>query len=197
MAIRRLAERTGSASQYYGYSLRRDDCSFDSTLPDAKRMTICSCRTQSSPLHKKRTLHFPLEKLSRRSRLNLTGQNWRVGRLRLESQRIPCRQATRFGCGSWSSRRDRSSPADRDSDRAHGPGGCRRGRVQRTASDRPAFEAGAACRRGPFDDQAALLCLLYPGGSVNRCRLRTSRRLVNGRGERIRTSDPLGPKSGM
>ena len=34
-------------SQYYGYSLRRDLCSFDSTLQHGNRMTICSWRTQS------------------------------------------------------------------------------------------------------------------------------------------------------
>ena len=33
-------------SQYNGYSLRRDLCSFDSTLQQGNRMTICSCRTQ-------------------------------------------------------------------------------------------------------------------------------------------------------
>ena len=34
-------------SQYNGYSLRRDLCSFDSTLQEGNRMTICSWRTQS------------------------------------------------------------------------------------------------------------------------------------------------------
>src|ERR1700678_3133659 len=34
-------------SQYNGYSLRRDLCSFDSTLQHGNRMTICSWRTQS------------------------------------------------------------------------------------------------------------------------------------------------------
>jgi hypothetical protein len=34
-------------SQYNGYSLRRDLCSFDSTLEQGNRMTICSWRTQS------------------------------------------------------------------------------------------------------------------------------------------------------
>jgi hypothetical protein len=34
-------------SQYNGYSLRRDRCSFDSTLQEGNRMTICSWRTQS------------------------------------------------------------------------------------------------------------------------------------------------------
>jgi hypothetical protein len=34
-------------SQYNGYSLRRDLCSFDSTLQHGNRMTICSWRAQS------------------------------------------------------------------------------------------------------------------------------------------------------
>jgi hypothetical protein len=34
-------------SQYNGYSLRRDLCSFDSTLRVGNRMTICSWREQS------------------------------------------------------------------------------------------------------------------------------------------------------
>src|SRR5271170_1328361 len=34
--------------QYKGYSLRRDLCSFDSTLQEGNRMTICSWRPQSS-----------------------------------------------------------------------------------------------------------------------------------------------------
>src|SRR6185437_5326633 len=34
-------------SQYNSYSLRRDHCSFDSTLQERNRMTICSWKTQS------------------------------------------------------------------------------------------------------------------------------------------------------
>jgi hypothetical protein len=38
-------------SQYNGYSLRRDPRSFDSTLQEGNRMTICSWRTQSPERH--------------------------------------------------------------------------------------------------------------------------------------------------
>ena len=53
-------------SQYNGYSLRRDLCSFDSTLEQGNRMTICSWRTQSP----ERPLNFvrPRAKLRNRKR---------------------------------------------------------------------------------------------------------------------------------
>jgi hypothetical protein len=37
-------------SQYNGYSLRLDHCSFDSTLEERKRMTICSSENRLSGL---------------------------------------------------------------------------------------------------------------------------------------------------
>src|ERR1700728_1286745 len=45
-----LREQTPS-SHYNGYSLRRDPCSFDSTLQEGHKMTICSWSTQIHPPH--------------------------------------------------------------------------------------------------------------------------------------------------